>query len=197
MALFPQTADDAVQAAIEMQKLVSLYNIYRQENSEELIAIGIGLHRGSLMLGTVGEPERMEGTVIADAVNLASRLEGLTKIYGVDILISEQTLYGLHNPQKYNYRFLDRVKVKGKSQPVDVFEVYDGEPEHLINLKRQTRSEFERGVALYVEKNFAQAQEFFQGILQRNEQDKVTRLYIERCIKARRFGVSELDIVIN
>jgi two-component system sensor histidine kinase ChiS len=83
MALFPQTADDAVQAAIEMQKQVSLYNSYRQENGYDPIAIGIGLHSGTLMLGTVGESQRMESTVIADAVNLASRLEGLTKVYGV------------------------------------------------------------------------------------------------------------------
>ena len=197
MALFPQAADDAVQAAIEMQKQVSLYNVYRQQMGEEPIAIGIGLHTGSLMLGTVGEPERMEGTVIADAVNLASRLEGLTKVYGVDILISEKTLYGLDDSSKYHYRFLGRVKVKGKSQPVDVFEVYEANPEPIIHLKRQTRTEFERGVALYVEKNFADAQDVFQDVLQRNEQDKVARLYIERCIKARKFGVSELDIVIN
>ena len=197
MALFPQSADDAIQAAIEMQKQVSLYNVYRQEKGDELIAIGIGLHTGSLMLGTVGEPERMEGTVIADAVNLASRLEGLTKIYGVDILVSEQTLYCLDDPQKYSYRFLDRVKVKGKSQPVDVFEVYQANSEPIIHLKRQTRDEFERAVALYVEKNFAEAQKVFQEVLQRNEHDKVTRFYIERCIKALRFGVSELDIVIN
>jgi two-component system, sensor histidine kinase ChiS len=197
MALFPQTADDALQAAIEMQKQVSLYNVYRQGNDEQPIAIGIGMHTGCLMLGTVGEPQRMEGTVISDAVNLASRLEGLTKIYGVDILISDQTLYRLDNRQQYNYRFLGRVKVKGKSQPVEVFEVYDGNSEQLINLKRQTRPEFERAVALYVERNFAEAQQIFETILQRNQQDKVTQLYIERCKKALRFGVSELDIVIN
>lgn len=196
MALFPHTADDAVQAAIDMQKQLSLYNIYRQEKGEELIAIGIGLHTGTLMLGTVGEPQRMEGTVIADAVNLASRMEGLTKLYGVDILISEQTLYGLDDPQKYNYRFLGRIKVKGKSQAVDVFEVYDANPEQLIELKRQTRAEFEQGVSLFVEEKFTQAQQVFQQILLVNQQDKVIHLYIERCKKARRFGVSELNIVV-
>jgi two-component system sensor histidine kinase ChiS len=198
MALFPQKADDAVQAAIEMQKQLSLYNAYRQERGEELITIGIGLHTGCLMLGTVGEPQRMEGTVIADAVNLASRLEGLTKVYGVDILISEQTLYRLDDPNKYCYRFLGRAKVKGKSQAVDVFEVYDGNPQHQIELKRQTRAEFEQGVALYVEENFAQAQQIFQQVLLVNEQDKVARLYLELCKKARRFGVSEeLNVIIS
>ncbi|HEY9670696.1 MAG TPA: ATP-binding protein [Waterburya sp.] len=197
MALFPQAVDDALQAAIEMQKQVSLYNVYRQENGEQPIAIGIGLHTGSLMLGIVGESERMEGTVIADAVNLASRLEGLTKVYGADILISEQTLCLLRNREQYNYRFLDRVKVKGKSQPVGVFEVYDGNLEPLIELKRQTRAEFEQGVLFYIQENFAQAQQVFQQVLHKNEQDQVTRLYIERCKKAQRFGVSELNIVVS
>ena len=197
MALFPRAVDDALQAAIEMQKQVSLYNVYRQENGEQPIAIGIGLHTGSLMLGIVGESERMEGTVIADAVNLTSRLEGLTKVYGADILISEQTLCLLESSEHYNYRFLDRVKVKGKSQPIGVFEVYDGNPELLIELKRQTRVEFEQGVAFYIQENFAQAQQVFQQVLQKNEQDQVTRLYIERCKKARRFGVSELNIGVS
>jgi two-component system sensor histidine kinase ChiS len=197
MALFPQTVDDAVQAAIDMQKQVSLYNAYRQENSEEPIAIGIGLHTGTLMLGTVGESQRMEGTVIADAVNLASRLEGLTKFYGVDILISEQTLSRLDNPHNYNYRFLGRYKVKGKSDPVNVFEVYDADPQHLIELKRQTRAEFEQGVSLYVGEKFTQAEQIFQQVLQKNQRDRVTQLYIERCQKALKFGVSELNILIS
>ncbi len=197
MALFPETADDAVQAAIAMQKQVSLYNAYRQENGDEPIAIGIGLHTGCLMLGTVGEPQRMEGTVIADAVNLASRLEGLTKIYGVDILISQQTLHRLDHPENSTCRFLGRFKVKGKSQAVDVFEVYGANPEYLIELKSQTRAEFERGVALIIEEKFAEAQQVFQEVLHRNEQDRVTQLYIQRCQKARRFGVSELNIVIG
>ncbi|MCA1994669.1 MAG: response regulator, partial [Coleofasciculus sp. S288] len=197
MALFHQSVDDAVQAAIEMQKQVARYNADRIQNKEEPIAIGIGLHAGTLMLGTVGEAQRMEGTVIADAVNLASRLEGLTKIYGVDILISEQTLYRLENRQNYHYRFLGRYTVKGKNQPVDVFEVFDADPQSLIELKLQTRAEFERGVALFIEEKFIEAQQVFQQVLHQNEQDRATRLYIERCKQTRSFGVSERDVVVN
>ncbi|MCZ0900792.1 adenylate/guanylate cyclase domain-containing response regulator, partial [Microcoleus sp. HI-ES] len=73
MALFPNRAEDAVQAAIEMQHQVKIYNRHRQNSGYQPISIGIGLHTGTLMLGTIGEAERMESTVISDAVNLASR----------------------------------------------------------------------------------------------------------------------------
>lgn len=197
MALFPQTANDAVQAAIDMQKQVSVYNSYRQEKGEQPIAIGIGLHTGSLMLGTVGELQRMEGTVIADAVNLASRLEGLTKFYGVNILISEETLHRLDDTRNYKYRFLGRVKVKGKSKAVDVFEVYDTDPQPQIELKIQTREEFKHGVDCYVEGKLEEAQQFFQEVLRKNMQDKAAKLYIERCEQERRLRRSELNTVIS
>ncbi|HYO06762.1 MAG TPA: adenylate/guanylate cyclase domain-containing protein, partial [Phototrophicaceae bacterium] len=76
MALFPNRAEDAVQAAVEMQHQVKIYNLHRQNSGYQPIALGIGLHTGTLMLGTIGEAERMESTVISDAVNLASRVEG-------------------------------------------------------------------------------------------------------------------------
>ncbi|MBD0390326.1 MAG: response regulator, partial [Nostoc sp. C3-bin3] len=159
MALFPESANDAVQGAIEMQKQVSLYNEHRQKQGYAPIAIGIGLHTGSLMLGTIGERERMESTVIADAVNLASRLEGLTKLYGAGILISEQTLSCLDRPEDYKYRFLDRVMVKGKKAAVSVFEIYEPDPVPIIELKKQTSAVFEKGLHLYYQQYFASAQQ--------------------------------------
>lgn len=197
MALFPQMADDALQAAIEMQKQVGLYNAHRQTCGYEPIAIGIGLHTGSLMLGTVGESQRMDTTVIADAVNLASRLEGLTKIFGVEILISEETLNSLTNAHHYSYRFLGRVTVKGKRQPIAIFEVFDSNPPPLIELKRQTRTEFEKGVHLYVEKQYTQAQQVFAQLWQWDARDRVVQFYQERCQQAERSGVSEVDIIIR
>ncbi|MCL1467532.1 adenylate/guanylate cyclase domain-containing response regulator [Argonema galeatum] len=181
MALFPHTADDAVKAAIEMQKQVVLYNYHRQSSGCAPIAIGIGLHTGSLMLGTIGESERMESTVISDAVNLASRMEGLTKFYGAGIVITRQTVSYLDNSEKYKYRFLDRVKVKGKQAPVSVFEIYEAEPESLASLKTQTKTDFEQGIVLYYQQKYAQAQQLFERVLQVNEQDNAARLYWKRC----------------
>ncbi|HEY9710947.1 MAG TPA: response regulator, partial [Oculatellaceae cyanobacterium] len=191
MALFPESADDAVRGAIAMQKQLFLYNEHRQNNGYVPIAIGIGLHTGSLMLGTIGEQERMESTVISDAVNLASRLEGLTKLYGAGILISGQTLTYLDSSQNYGYRFVDRVRVKGKQAPVAVFEVYDGDEELLKQLKTQTKSNFEKAVFLYFQQEFAQAQEIFQDILQINPQDKAAVLYVKRCEKSQKYGGQE------
>ena len=193
MALFPGRVDDAVQAAIEVQKHVSLYNSLRENIGEQPITVGIGLNTGTVMLGTVGDPQRMETLVFSETVNLASRMEILTGFYEANILISEQTLYRLDDPETYNYRFLDKVKVKGKSQPVDVFEVYDADSEPQFELKRQTRAEFEEGVALYFQENFDQALQVFLQVLQKNAQDKVARLYIERCQQARRFMHNNAD----
>jgi two-component system sensor histidine kinase ChiS len=184
MALFPRTVDDALQAAIAMQYQVSLYNLERQAEGYPSIAIGVGLHTGSLMLGTIGEEQRMESTVIADAVNLASRMEGLTKLYGGDILISEQTLSLLNEPEKYSHRFLGRVTVKGKKAPVAVFEVYETDSDSIKALKTQTRAEFERAVELFELQKFAEAQRLFESLLQINEGDKAARLYAERSQKA-------------
>jgi two-component system sensor histidine kinase ChiS len=191
MALFPESVNDAVSGAIAMQKQVLLYNQHRQKLGYLPITIGIGLHTGSLMLGTIGEQERMESTVIADAVNLASRLEGLTKLYGSGILISRQTLCYLDEPQNYSYRFVDRVRVKGKQKPVAVFEIYDGDEELFLQLKTQTKSRFEQAVFLYFQQQFAQAQQIFQEILEINSQDKTAMLYVKRCEKYQKYGVPE------
>jgi class 3 adenylate cyclase len=124
MALF-QTADDALRASLAMHDALVGYNEWRRANGQEPIAIGIGLNSGSLMLGTIGEKHRMDGTVIADAVNLASRIESLTKDYHVGLLISQHTYEQLTDPKAYDIRPIDVVVVKGKTRPVTVFEVFN------------------------------------------------------------------------
>ncbi len=181
MALFPNCAEDAIQAAIEMQQQVKIYNKHRENSGYKPISIGIGLHTGILMLGTIGEAERMESTVISDAVNLASRVEGLTKLYGVGIVASVQTLCRIDDPQHYKCRFLDRVQVKGKQTPVAVFEIYDGDSDIMIELKTQTQTYFEQGIFFHYQQQFAQAKQMFLRVLQVNKQDKAAIFYVERC----------------
>lgn len=183
MALFPQTADDAVQAAIAMLEQVAKFNGERQAQGQEAIAIGVGLHTGTLMLGTIGESQRMESTVISDAVNLASRLESLTKLYGVSILISQQTWQNLQTPALYQCRFLGQVQVKGKKQPVGVIEIFDGDRPEIKQLKEQTKIDFAEGLSLYEQKHFKSAKKIFQDILNLNSTDQAARFYISQCDK--------------
>ncbi len=123
MALFPSLPDQALEAAMEMLRELENLNQTRLERNYEPIQIGIGLHTGTLMLGTIGEEERMDGTVISDAVNLASRIEGLTKEFHANLLLSEETYKKLKNRRKYSFKKLGKVKVKGKSKSSEVYEV--------------------------------------------------------------------------
>ncbi len=183
MALFPQTADHAVQAAIAMLEQVAIFNRERQAQGQEAIAIGVGLHTGTLMLGTIGESQRMESTVISDAVNLASRLESLTKLYGASILISEQTWRSLPNSALYQSRFLGQVQVKGKKQPVGVLEIFDGDRPEIKQLKEETKVDFAEGLSLYEQKQFKSAKKIFQNILTQNPADRAAQFYISQCEK--------------
>jgi signal transduction histidine kinase/class 3 adenylate cyclase/CheY-like chemotaxis protein len=182
MALFSGSADDAVKAGITMLQLLDEYNKTRERPGREPIRIGIGINTGSLMLGTVGGKNRMEGTVISDAVNLASRIEGLTKTYGVSLLISHYTFMQLHHPLDYGMRLIDRVKVKGKSEMVSVFELFDADPPELKERKLITKAAFEQALVLYYMEKFSQAAQLFADCLHQNPMDNVAKIYLERCI---------------
>jgi class 3 adenylate cyclase len=175
MALFPG-AEDAVKAAIEIVRYLPVYNGHRQKSGYKSIRIGNGIHSGSLMLGTIGEEARMEGTVIADAVNLASRLENLTKVYGGSIVVSEQGLFGLSDPNAYNWRFLGKVRVKGKRNLVSVFEIFDGDEEESIQLKASTREVFERAVHFFHSGEFRDSQMLLARVLSTNPGDQAAAL---------------------
>lgn len=186
MAVFHEQAEDALRAAIEMQKQVLHYNCDRVANGEVPIAVGTGIHVGSLMLGTVGEEQRMEETVISDAVNVASRLEGLTKIFGSTVIFSEKILIELEDATQYRYRFLGKVPVKGRKDAISVFEAFDGEDPEIIEVKIKTRVDFELGISFYYDRKFAEGSEMFETVLKKNPTDKAALLYLERCQKFRK-----------
>ena len=213
MALFPTNADDAVQCSLTMLRTLKDYNKGRKRAGYPPIHIGIGLNTGSLMLGTVGDQHRMDGTVISDAVNLAARVENMTKTYGVSLLIGETTYFQLENPADYSIRIIDQVQAKGKSEPVTVFEVFDADPPHLIESKLKTLVLFKQGFKLYHRTKFAAAQklftdvldvnpedqikqiaeakELFNEILHVNPHDKVAQIYYQRCEQIEQYGVAE------
>jgi PAS domain S-box-containing protein len=181
MALFGGSADDAVKGGLAMLKMLNEYNTTRGRPGRPTLQIGIGIHTGSLMLGTVGGYSRMDGTVISDAVNLAARIENLTKEYGVSLLISQQTLSRLQNPMEHNIRFIERVTVKGKSKAVAVFEVFDGDAPQIKQGKLATKSMFEQALFLSYRHCFTEAALLFQDCLRINPSDTIAQIYLQRC----------------
>lgn len=181
MALFDGSADDAVKAGIAMLKELYEYNISRNRPDCPPLQIGIGINTGSLMLGTVGGQSRMDSTVISDAVNLASRVENLTKEYGVSMLITQNTFIELNDI--YDLRLIDRVTVKGKSQMVTVYEVFAADPPELRQKKLETKTLFEQALVLYNSDRCVEATRFFSGCLQINPTDNVAQIYMQRCLK--------------
>ncbi len=183
MALFPHQAQDALDAAMEMCKELASYNQERADLGYREVKIGIGLHTGMLMLGTIGESERMEGTVISDAVNTAARMEGLTKLYGCSLIISEQTYQELSDPEKYALRYLGQVRVKGKSQHIKIYEVLEDNLSPDYNLRYRMQDEFEEGVTTYFNREIEAALEHFQRVLEVNSDDLPAQYYAQRCTR--------------
>jgi len=181
MALFPLQVDDAVQSAVAMLMALANYNQRRQQHNLSCIDIGIGLNSGVLMLGTVGGKNRMDGTVIGDAVNLASRIEGLTKNYGTPLLITEHTYQKITDVSRYQIRIIDRVKVKGKSTLVTLYEVFDAQPPAMVELKLATLDDFEQGVKYYHQGYLDEALANFKQVLKLNPHDKAAQSYLQRC----------------
>ncbi len=190
MALFP-SADQASNAAIHMIKHLNTHNQNRIKNHQKPIKIGIGINTGSLMLGTVGGKDRMDGTVISDAVNLASRIEGLTKYYGVNILVTEDTFLNLSDPTQYNFRVVDQVAVKGKKEPVTIYEALDGLPEDKKVSKIEFKSDFEKAIMHYRYGELEQAKKIYQECLLKCPEDKTLEIYIRRCEHYLKIGIGE------
>ncbi|MDX1959311.1 MAG: 7TM diverse intracellular signaling domain-containing protein [Leptospiraceae bacterium] len=181
MALFPISPVDSINASIEMLDELHNLNVKRKKKGFGLISIGIGIHTGSQMLGIIGEKERMEGTVISDVVNTASRLEGLTKIYSSALIVSEDVLKNIPDKSKYQNRYLDTVKVKGKDKAVKIFEILNGVSSRIIELKLQTKNLFEEAVQLYYSKQFDASLKIMSHVLEMDPKDKAAKLYIDRC----------------
>lgn len=182
MALFDQetSGDQAIQAAIEMQEAVAIFNQIREQKGLPAIYFGIGINTGTAMLGALGSATRLNSTVIGDHVNLASRLETLTKKFNSRILISHHT-YAAIDREAYHIREIDTVRVKGREKPVGVYEIFDCDPEPLKEKKENTKGLLFKGIALYKGLMFDRALEAFQAALDIFPQDVITLDYVKRC----------------
>ena len=184
MALFDQEgaaqAEAAVKAAIGMQQRLREWNGERLGSREQPVASGVGIHSGVVMLGTLGSTTRIDSTVIGDAVNLASRLEGLTKYYGVRIVVSDDT-WGLLDQGIFESRRLDLVSVKGRDAPVTIREIYQDLRGEELDRHRRLAEVFAQALELYEHRHWLKAQQAFRACLDVVKEDAASIMFIERC----------------
>ena len=169
----------AVQTSLEMRHRLGEFNQRRRETRKQEIKIGIGINSDIVISGNIGSSKRMEFTAIGDGVNLGSRLEGASKQYGCDIVISESTFQPCAD--RIWYRELDQIRVKGKTQPVKVYELVGLKSEPLDEKKQQIIELYHQGRDYYLNRKFTKAMSQFGTILEDIEQDKAAALYLERC----------------
>ena len=139
MALFPNQTDEALLACVEMRKELDTYNSHRLSVGYPPLDFGIGLHKGPLRLGIIGEEQRLEGNVISDGVNLATMLEKMTEPLGSSILITDSVIQSLENPADFLYRDLGLIQVDGVQEPLHLFDVYQGDADTIRTLKRRRK----------------------------------------------------------
>ncbi len=181
MALFPVSPDDALRSVIEINNLVKELNTTQKERNQVAIVTGTGLHFGEVELGTVGDNKRLQATVIGDAVNLSSRLESATKLYGIDVLISDAVLTRLANPQEFNLRLIDTVRVKGKETPIVLYEFFDVDEPEIVAKKIEMMAQFSEAMELYKNGDFQKALALFKQCSADCPEDTVSPAYIKRC----------------
>ena len=176
--------DRAVRAAINMLVQLAEFNKRRAQQGMMPIDHGLGLNTGDIVSGNIGSPKRMDYTVIGDGVNLAARLESACKKYGAHILISEYTFASLK--ATYRTRQIDRVIVKGKTEPVGVYEVVDYHTKETFPNMIEVLGHFNNGIEYYNEGRWDQAVKMFKDALKGNPDDKCSQMYVERCAQLKK-----------
>ena len=171
--------DRAVRAAIRMLRELRAFNAQRAKDGKKPVDIGIGLNSDVVVSGNIGSPKRMDYTVIGDGVNLAARLESACKQYGAHLLASEYTIRRLK--ATYRTREIDKVVVKGKTQPVSVYEILDWHTDESFPKMAAVLHAFSFGLQAYRAAKFDEALHAFEDALGLHPGDAAAKMYVERC----------------
>ena len=174
----PDDADNALSTAVDMLRALDTLNATRSARGEPSLSIGIGLNTGEVLSGNIGSSKRMDYTVIGDAVNLAARLESATKGFGAELLVSEFTLDDIRH--SHPMREVDLMRVKGKFEPVRVYEVLTHKLERNPSLAEQF-AHYEEGLSRYRRGEWSSALTAFLKAAKGRIPDPLSLHYIERC----------------
>ena len=159
-------------------------DLFNQEKNKSIpfpLRVGIGIHSGPVIIGTVGSEDRMDSTVAGDSVNLAARLEGLTKFYRSNILVSHSTYEFLASDKQLEFREIDLVRVKGKEHPVTIYEVCNSDEDSLREKKIKNLDKFAEGLKNYREQKWSKAITKLKSCLKECPDDGAAEIFMERC----------------
>ncbi len=201
-----ESPGNAIKAAVKMLAALEKINNSGMEFFKEKVNIGIGINYGECILGNIGFKNKMDYTIIGDTVNLASRLESLTKIYYHPLIVSEAVFES--EKEKFLFRKIDNVRVKGKDKPVGIYAVYSGfqgtdgkklrsgETADIISVEsilinRDTLINYNKGLRVFYLREWKLAQEYFNKALESDRNDYLSKLYLERSIKLSESAVSD------
>ncbi len=188
MGLFPD-GRSAVLAAVEMRLHLQEFNRGMIAAGTPKICNGIGIAKGEVILGNFGSFEKLDRTVIGESVNIASRLESKTKMYNLEIVVTEAVVEDL-DPADSHYRWIDSVQVKGSTRHLKLYEIYGHQPEEVRKYKDATRAMLEKALTIYFQKGFNDASRIFKAMLENVPphrhnshalMDNLIRYYLDHC----------------
>jgi adenylate cyclase len=175
-----QDARNCARAALAMRRELRQLNQKWREEGRMGLGMGIGINQGEVIVGNIGSHERMDPTVIGDSVNLASRLEGLTRIYGVDILVGASAAELARD--EVHLRSVARVQVKGKSKPVDIFTFIGARNEEIDPEFLKWLETYEEGLERFRARDFTEAKILFSRFLEFYPDDLLAKMYLDRAL---------------
>ena len=176
-----QDAKSCVHAALGMRRELSQLNQNWREQGRMGLGMGVGVNHGEVIVGNIGSHERMDPTVIGDAVNLASRLEGLTRTYGVDILVGASTAELVRD--EVHLRSVARVQVKGKTKPVDVFTLVCARGEETDPESLNWLETYEEALDKFRTRDFTNAKILFSRFLEFYPDDLLAKMYLDHALE--------------
>jgi adenylate cyclase len=176
-----QDAKNCARAALGMRRELAQLNQKWRGEGRMGLGMGIGINQGEVIVGNIGSQERMDPTVIGDSVNLASRLEGLTRVYGVDILVGASAAELVR--EEVHLRSVARVQVKGKIKPVDVFTFVGARDEKVDPEFLKWLETYEEGLEKFRARDFTESKILFSRFLEFYPDDPLAKMYLERTLE--------------
>jgi adenylate cyclase len=198
MAIFKDAPDTALRASVEIQNALMKYNAGREKKSRRAVQLGVGIHSGNVMLGIIGESMRMDQNVISDNVNIASRVQDLTRVYGTGIIITSSTKELLVKDDEMQLRYLGTTNIKGRKDHIEIYECLSGLEESAATMKLKTAEDFDKAIACFSNKAYIEALSLFEKVLKNNPGDRAAAKFIEWLQKNRELNeIATLKPSIN